>query len=221
MLRFIISCFSFTLLFGSKAQEDTTIVKEKDFEVMHVDKNFGRKYKSQLHQLKAVYPLALKAKQLIDDYEKDLEDLKKNRKKKKYSKEAHQHLKDEFTYNIRDLYQSEGDLLMKLIHRETGMTVHQIIKKYRGSFQSTMYNSMGKLWGHNLKDTYDAKGEDWITEVVIQDIESGRISFEKEMKKLDKNEYKDSMKSYRQNKKNGRKARRNNKKNNRKTKKKD
>lgn len=221
MLRIIILCFSVILISESHAQVDTTIVKEKDFEVMYVDKNFGRKYKSQLHQLRAVYPLALKAKQLIDDYEKDLEDLKKNRKKKKYSKEAHQKLKDEFTYNIRDLYQSEGDLLMKLIHRETGMTVHEIIKKYRGGFQSGMYNSMGKLWGHNLKDTYDAKGKDWITEVVIQDIESGRISFEKEMKKLDKAGYKDSMKNYRQNKKNGRKARKTTKKNKRKAKKKD
>ncbi len=208
MLRFIISCVFIILLFGVNAQEDSTIVKEKDFEVMFVDKNFGRKYKSQLHQLRAVYPLALKAKQLIDEYEKDLEDLKKNRKKKKYSKDAHQQLKDEFNYNIRDLYQSEGDLLMKLIHRETGMTVHQIIKKYRGGFQSGMYNSMGKLWGHNLKDTYDAKGKDWITELVIQDIEEGRISFEKEMKKLDKSGYKESMKNYRQGKKNGRKARR-------------
>lgn len=157
--------------------------------------------------------MALKAKQLIDNYERDLDDLKKNRKKKKYSKEAHQELKDEFSYNIRDLYQSEGDLLMKLIHRETGMTVHEIIKKYRGGMQSSLYNSMGKLWGHNLKDTYDANGDDWITEVVIQDILSGRISFDLKMDKLDKAAFKEGMKEYRDGRKRSRKTSRKNKRN--------
>ena len=202
----ILSSFSYS-------QEDLAIVKELDIQVMHVDKNFSRKYKTQLNHLRAVYPMALKAKQLIDNYERDLDDLKKNRKKKKYSKEAHQELKDEFSYNIRDLYQSEGDLLMKLIHRETGMTVHEIIKKYRGGMQSSLYNSMGKLWGHNLKDTYDANGDDWITEVVIQDILSGRISFDLKMDKLDKTAFKEGMKEYRDGRKRSRKTSRKNKRN--------
>jgi len=219
MLRFIISGLVIILFSLTHAQEDLAIVKELEIQVMHVDKNFSRKYKTQLSHLRAVYPLALKAKELIDTYERDLEDLKKNRKKKKYSKEAHQKLKDEFNYNIRNLYQSEGDLLMKLIHRETGMTVHQIIKKYRGGMQSSMYNSMGKLWGHNLKDTYDPNGADWITEVVIQDIISGRISFDLKMEKLEKSEYKEGMKEYRNSRKESRKTCRKRKKENRKNKK--
>lgn len=212
MLRLFILGLLVNLSSFSFSQEELAIVKELDIQVMHVDKNFNRKYKTQLSHLRAVYPLALKAKTLIDNYERDLEDLKKNRKKKKYSKEAHQELKDEFTYNIRDLYQSEGDLLMKLIHRETGMTVHEIIKKYRGGMQSSLYNSMGKLWGHNLKDTYDASGDDWITEVVIQDILSGRISFDLKMNKLEKAAFKESMKEYRNGRKSSRKTSRKNKK---------
>ena len=87
---------------------------------------------------------------------------------------------------------------MKLVYRETGMTVNEIIKKYRGGVQNTIYTGMAKLWGQDLNATYDPNGEDWITEVVINDIETGKISFDKEMKKLDKAGYKESMIEYRQ-----------------------
>jgi len=201
MLRIIIllvmANFS-SLIYG---QETASIEKQQQIIEMRVDKNFNAKYKNQLRLLKRTYPMALKAKSLIDDYEADLAELNKKRQKKKYGKEAHTELKDEFVFNIRDLYTTEGDLLMKLVYRETGLTVNEIIKKYRGGFQNTFYSGIAKLWGQNLNSKYDPAGDDWITEVVIQDIESGRISFNKEMKKMDKADYKESMADYRQGKK--------------------
>ena len=110
-------------------------------------------------------------------------------------------LVNEFNFNIKDLYRSEGTLLLKLIHRETGMTVYQIIKKYRGKLNASLYNSIGKLWKHNLDVTYDKYGEDWITEIVIQDILSEKINFNFKTKKIDKLEYKNRMKIYNENQK--------------------
>lgn len=198
IIPLIIASFS-SLIYG---QETASVEKELQIIEMRVDKNFNSKYKRQLHLLKRTYPMALKAKSLIDEYEADLADLDKKRQKKKYGKEAHADLKDEFVFNIRDLYNSEGDLLMKLVYRETGMTVNEIIKRYRGGLQNTLYTGIAKLWGQNLNATYDPTGDDWITEVVIQDIESGRIPFDKEMKKMDKSAYKESMSEYRQDIKN-------------------
>lgn len=201
MLRIIIALVLMSFLNLVYGQEIASIEKQQQIVEMRVDKNFNSKYKRQLRLLKRTYPMALKAKSLIDQYEADLAELNKKRQKKKYGKDAHADLKDEFLFNIRDLYNTEGDLLMKLIHRETGLTVNEIIKKYRGGMQNTLYTGMAKLWGQNLNATYDATGDDWITEVVIQDIESGRISFDKEMKKMDKSDYKESMTDYRQSKK--------------------
>lgn len=198
MLRIIILLIILSFLNNTFCQELAAITKEQEIAVMHVDKNFNAKYQRQLVLLKRTYPMALKAKALIDEYEADLAKISKKRKQKKYGKEAHSDLKDEFLFNIKDLYTSEGDLLMKLVFRETGMTVNLIIKKYRGGIQNTIYTGMAKLWGQDLNATYDPDGEDWITEVVINDIESGKISFNKEMKKLDKAGYKESMKEYRQ-----------------------
>ncbi len=196
MLRTIIVLVSVILLGPAFTQDTASIEKEQQITEMRVDINFNRKYRRQLDLLRRTYPMALKAKELIDEYEEDLADISRRRKQKKYSKEAHQQLKDEFVYNIRDLYTSEGEILMKLVHRETGMTVNEIIQHYRGSFQTGMYTGLAKIWGNDLNATYDATGDDWITEVVIQDIESGRIQFDKEMKKLDKVAYKESMDEY-------------------------
>ena len=190
---------------SSSCQGDTPYLKELHIQEMHVDKDFSKKYVIQLNRLRVAYPLALKANKLIIEYEKNLSKLYKKRKKRKYTKYAHKSLKDEFNYNIKDLYRSEGTLLLKLIHRETDMTVYQIIKKYRGKLNASLYNSIGKLWKHNLGITYDKNGEDWITEIVIQDILSGKLNFNFETKKIDKIEYKNRMKTYKENIKKSRK----------------
>ena len=183
----------------SFCQEDIPYLKELHIQEMHVDKNFSKKYIIQLNKLRVTYPLALKANNFIIEYEKDLDKLNKKRKKRKYTKYAHKSLKDEFNYNIKDLYKSEGTLLLKLIHRETGMTVYQIIKKFRGKLNASLYNSIGKLWQHNLDITYDKYGEDWITEIVIQDILSGKINFNFKIQKIDRIEYKSKMKIHNEN----------------------
>ena len=143
---------------------------------------------------------------MIEDYEKDVAELDKKRLQRKYSKQMHKKLKDDFTFSIRDLYQSEGRMLMKLVHRETGMTVNQILKDYRNKFQSGFYSGIASFFGQNLDAIYDAKGEDWMTEIVIKDIETGRIPFETNMISVSKLAYKSNMKDYRNNRKASRKA---------------
>ncbi len=200
MLRIFICMISLNLAGMAFSQNDLAVAKEQQIPEMRVDKNFGAKYKRKLDLLIRTYPMALKAKELIDEYESELQGIEKKHKKKKYGKKAHAKLKDEFTFNIRDLYRSEGGLLMKLVYRETGMTVNEIIEKYRGNTRSGVYTGMAKIWGHDLKSTYDPKNpksDDWITEIVIQDIIAGRIEFDTEMRKMNKADYKKSMKEYR------------------------
>lgn len=199
MSRIFILGFALNFLSPAYGQQDLATLKEQQIPEMRADKNFDRKYRQQLRLLRRTYPMALKAKELIDEYEADLAGITKKRKQKKYGREAHRDLKEEFIYNIKDLYRSEGDLLMKLVHRETGMTVHQIIEKYKSELSSDVYSGMAKIWGHDLNDTYDPNdpdSDDWVTELVIQDIQAGRVSFDLEMKKMSKEDYKESMDEY-------------------------
>lgn len=210
-MNFIILILALSLPLLSLSQTDNTLMKEQEVIEMRVDRNYHSKYKRQLDLLQKTYPMALKAKQLIDEYEKDVALLDKKRLQKKYSKQMHKKLKEDFTYSIRDLYRSEGRMLMKLVHRETGMTVNEILKNYRNGFQTKLYEGLASIFGQNLDATYDAEGSDWITEAVISDIHSRRVEFNKKMNTVNKQTYKDGMKSYRYERKVSRKNARKNK----------
>lgn len=200
-----ISIIFLLILFSSiYAQEEDSIQLHLTIREMHTSKNFMNQYRRELARVRRVYPMALKAKALIAEYESDLANIDKHRKQKKYGKEAHKELKDEFTYSIRDLYTSEGKLLMELVHRETNMTVNEIIRKFRGGMQASIYESMGSLFDQNLDATYEPNGDNWITEIVIQDILNGDVEFNPEMDKLTKEEFKKTQEDYRNRKKESR-----------------
>jgi hypothetical protein len=195
MRQLILIFFCYTPLL-IKAQAVPPVQLYQEIQEMHVEKDFDLKYRQALNQIKRVYPLALQAKSYLLAFEKDLAEIDKKREQKRYGKDAHKTLKNEFIYDIRDLYIGEGIMLMKLIHRETGATVSEIVSKYRGNLHANLYEGVGKFWEQDLNINYDPFGDDWITEVVIQDIISKRIDFNWEVKPLNKEEFKVSHKEY-------------------------
>lgn len=138
------------------------------------DPEFQNKYRRMVSKMRRIYPLAQHAKELFAQYEKDVAELDKKRQIKKYGKTAHDKLMSDFEFIIRDMYVSDGQLLTKLIHRETGMTVYDIVKKYRGGVQATWYQGIGKFFDQNMKTTYDPEKEDWLIEYVAKEIEAGK-----------------------------------------------
>ncbi|MFT5860206.1 MAG: hypothetical protein ACI865_002314 [Flavobacteriaceae bacterium] len=200
MLIFLSSgCFSQTLW----AQD--SIPKSQELQEVRIIQNFDMKYNQQLSRLRRTYPLALEAKRLINEYDQELKRLERRRKKKKYAKSAHKELKSDFNLDIKDLYQSEGKLLIRLIHRETSLTVGDILRKYRGGFQSSLKTKVAKLWGHDVNSKYDPNGIDYVTELVIADIESGVIDdFDFALNHLDRAGYKKGIRAYRDSKKKNR-----------------
>ncbi len=175
-------------------------------------------YAYYLKRVQKLYPYALYAAEVIHELDDELATLDKKRQVKKTSKEKQKQLFDEFNYMIKDLYTSEGQLLMKLIYRETNMTVDEIIRTYRGKLQATVFTGMAKLFEQDLKTTYDPNGKDRIIEKIIQDIQNETVYFDPAYKKVSKVDYKEGMKIYRNNKKEIRQAKRKQKKEDRKSK---
>ena len=176
------------------------------------DKHYMRKYNHYKRLILKVYPYALYASDVLYQLEAESEEITKNRKKKKFYKSAYKELKGDFKYVFLELYTSEGRMLMKLVHRETGMTVHEIASKYRGNGQATVFNIMGKMWDQDVKIKWDANNEDKVGEHVIQDIESGKITFNSEVVKVDKQQYKENKRARKKRLRENRKKRRRNKK---------
>ncbi|MES2589424.1 MAG: DUF4294 domain-containing protein [Bacteroidota bacterium] len=186
------------------AQEDT--IRFQSLPEIFVSKDYFKKYKTTLRRLRKVYPLALYSAKKLHEIDSQLVLIESRRKKKKLTKSFNIDLREDFHYVILDLYTSEGVLLMKLIHRETGLTVSEIIEKYRGNFRSEINETLGKIWDQDLDAKYDPKGEDWMIEKVIQDIKNEIVPFEFEPKLITKEEHKIKQKQYRIDVKEARKA---------------
>lgn len=185
---FIILIFlsSFPVIYSQEEDSIMGIFPLKGVEVK--DPSYERQYQYTLEKVRKIYPYALYAKSLLDRYNEDIKELTKERQLKKYGKTALEKLKEDFEYTLKNMYTSEGNLLMKLINRETGITVYDIIDKYRGKGAAGFYNVIGKLFDQNLKVTYDPK-KDWLIERVLQDILAGKYSLY-EMDLLTKEKFK-------------------------------
>lgn len=198
-----IICFFLSLIFTGQiyAQVNDTLVTEAtrlhEFNV-YKDKYA---YKREVERVRKIYPYALHAANLLDKFDEELGLINSKRKKRQYGKHAHAILKSDYNFVIRDLYRSEGVLLMKLIYRETGLTAAEIIKKYRGKINSELYDQLGKIWDQDLDVKYDPEGRDWLTECIIIEIENNLIEFTPEAKMVTKEEYKENMREYRSQKK--------------------
>lgn len=169
-------------------------------------------YNFYLKRVRKLYPYALYAAEVLSELDEELITLNKKRELKKTSKEKQKQLFDEFNFMVRDLYQSEGKLLMKLIHREIGMTVSEIVLKYRGKIQATVFNTMASLFAQDLTVKYDPKGQDKLIEKIITDINHENVYFDPTYKKVTKQDYKEGMKTYRAEKKEVRKSKKADKK---------
>lgn len=154
-------------------------------------------YKRELARVRHIYPYALQAAALLKQLDAELAQIESKRKKRKYSKKAGDELKGDYTYVIKDLYQSEGVLLMKLIHRETGMTVSEIIQKYKGKFSSKFLDQLSKIWGQDMDVKYDPIKKDWLTEQIILEIQKEMVAFDPTPVMVDKETYKKNMVTYR------------------------
>jgi len=111
----------------------------------------------------------------MKEYERVLEETSKKRERKKIMKQAEVELKDEFSEELKNLTYMQGEILLKLIDRETQTSGYDIVKDMRGGFKASFYQGFARLFGFNLKDRYDPEGRDREIEEIVQLIEKGRI----------------------------------------------
>ena len=176
-------------------------------------KEYMNQYRRYKRIITKVYPYALYAADVLYELEEDADELERRRKKKKLYRNTYKDLKDDFKYFILDLYTSEGRMLMKLVHRETGMTVYEIAEKYKGKGSAFIFDTMGKMWDQDVNIKYDPVGEDKIAEHVIKDIESGIIDFNNKVIRIEKEEYKENKREHRKRIRDNRRKRRRMKRN--------
>jgi hypothetical protein len=84
----------------------------------------------------------------------------KKRKRKRYIKDFEDYLKDKFEPDLRKLTRSEGQILCKLLYRETDITAYDLVKEYRSGWTAFWYNFSAGFYDISLKKTYDPQNDD-------------------------------------------------------------
>ena len=127
------------------------------------------KYNILKRKVMKVYPHAIYTKNKLEEIEKELSNIKRKRKKMKYTKEVSRFLKEELGENMKKLTRTEGNVLVKLIYRETNISTYKLLKEYRGTINAFFWQTMAKIYDNNLKQEYDPVNnrEDMLIEHII------------------------------------------------------
>jgi len=113
-----------------------------------------------------VLPYARMAQQKYDQLYRDLAMTGNKKEKKKLVKQCEKDIKDMFYKEVKNMSVSQGEILLKLIDRQTGNTSYELVKELKGGVPAFFYQSLAKVFGHNLKNEYDREADRDIENII-------------------------------------------------------
>ncbi len=117
-----------------------------------------------------VYPYAKMASERLEQLNDSLSKIKRKRKRKKYTKRVQKFIEEEFSEELKKLTRTEGQILVKLIYRQTGTTAFNLVKELRSGWRAFWYNTTAKLFDISIKEEYHPESvhEDYLIEDILQ-----------------------------------------------------
>ena len=117
-----------------------------------------------------VYPYAKLAAERLESLNERLEKLEKKSDKKRYAKRIQKYIEGEFSDELKKLTRTEGQILVSLIHRQTGKTTFELIKELRNGWRAFWFNNTAHLFDISLKHEFDPLNikEDYLIEDILQ-----------------------------------------------------
>lgn len=135
------------------------------------EKEIEKKYYIWLEQrVDDVYPFLEKAVREYYFVRDSAELIQNRRAKKKFIKERYNQLAERYEEQLKKLSTSRGQILARLMHRETGKTTYDIIKELRGGISAFLWNTAGGAFDIDLKRKFEPEKnrEDLYIAVIIQ-----------------------------------------------------
>lgn len=134
------------------------------------DRESRRRYLILRRKTIKVYPYAKMAAERLDSMNKIMKTLKRNRDKKRYTKRVQKYIEGEFSDELKKMTRTEGQILVKLIHRQTGTTAFDLVKELRSGWRAFWYNTTASMFDISLKREFDPLNdkEDYLIEDILQ-----------------------------------------------------
>jgi hypothetical protein len=116
------------------------------------------------------YPYAKLASERLTVLNQRRDSIKLRSKKREYTIRVQKYMEGEFTDQLKKLTRTEGRILIKLIHRQTGETAFDVVKDLRSGWKAFWYNTTASMFKLSLKDKYNPEKnpEDYLIEDILQ-----------------------------------------------------
>ena len=134
-----------------------------------------RKYERLVSNIKRVYPYALLVRRKLTEVNENMKNITSEKERKNYIRSVEKDVFAEYEGDMREMTITQGRLLIKLIDRETQNTSYELIRDYRGKLTAVFWQGIARIFGTNLKEKYDAYGDDMLIELIILDIDAGKL----------------------------------------------
>ena len=117
-----------------------------------------------------VYPYAKMAAERLVELNDSLDFIKKKRHRKRYTKKVQKYIEGEFSEELKKLTRTEGQILVKLIHRQTGTTAFGLVKELRSGWRAFWYQTTAKAFKIDLKEEFhpEEMHQDYLIEDILQ-----------------------------------------------------
>lgn len=198
MNQISIYLFFFLCFFSTQAQVIPDKIKEAELEIIENDSILSdtialpeiviSKEKLNPENLKQflllqnrvykTYPYAKLASERLVALRKGVSFLKTNKEKKKYFKIVEHYLSNEFEAKLKKLSRKQGQILVKLIHRQTGTTTYELVTDLKSGWKAFWANTTANLFDITLKAQYKPYeiNEDFLIEtILVRAFDSGRL----------------------------------------------
>lgn len=131
------------------------------------------KYDRLKYNVTKVYPYAIAAAEILKDVDGNLAKLEDDKQKRKeYLKTVEKKLNARFKGELENLTITQGQILVKLINRQTGQNCYHIIRELKGGFSAVIWQSVALIFSNNLKREYDPVDRDKEIETIVADLEA-------------------------------------------------
>lgn len=133
-----------------------------------------RQYRKLVGNFAKVYPYSTIARQLVENADKAFEEGNMTRRQKEaYVNGLQRRIISSYEQAARQMTMSQGQLMMKLIDRETGKSPHDLIRDYKSGVAAAFWQGLASLFGVDMKKHYDPLGKDRDVEYLVSCWENG------------------------------------------------
>lgn len=141
-----------------------------------------RRYLILRRKTRKVYPFAKLASERLTVMTERLNTIESKRLKRKYTKRIQKYIEEEFSEELKKLTRTEGQILVKLIHRQTGRTAFDLVKELRTGWRAFWYNTTASMFDISLKEEYkpyEVKEDYLIEDILERSFQSGLLHRQK------------------------------------------